>query len=140
MNEGGEPHDERPLWQVLAQTLGQQGKRVLKAEASRVRQEAQEGAREAMRGGLLLGASAWMALTGLSALTLAAALAVPARPARGALWVGLGLVGGSVAVGLAGLRVLPRRAVGRTLDGLRSDAAAAKQTLAGVLSGVPRAP
>jgi hypothetical protein len=104
----------------LLKTTLKQGKRLLKTEMDLARQDLKEDAKHTAKGSLLLGASAWMGLTSLSALVIAMALAVPKRPERGVLFTGLALLGGSLATGLAGLRTLPSKPLGRSREGLQT--------------------
>jgi hypothetical protein len=106
-----------------------QGRRVARAGMRRAEGELKEDAREAIKGSLLLGASAWMGMTGLSALVLAAAMAMPRNPVRGVLLAGLGLLGGSVALGVVGLRTVPEKPLSRTREALKEGAAVLKENL-----------
>jgi hypothetical protein len=111
----------------LLATIIEQGKRIARAEVQFAREDLKEDVRGAARSTLLLGTSAWLGLTGMSALVIAAALARPARPVRGALYTGLTLLGGSLAVGLAGLRALPREPLSRSRQGLQEVVAAVSE-------------
>jgi hypothetical protein len=106
-----------------------QGRRVARAGMRRAEGELKEDAREAAKGSLLLGASAWMGMTGLSALVLAAAMAMPRNPVRGVLLAGLGLLGGSVALGVVGLRTMPREPLSQTKAALKEGATVLKEHL-----------
>jgi hypothetical protein len=107
----------------LLTTILEQGKRIAQAEVERARQDVKEDARGVARSTLLLAASVWLGLTGMSALVISAAMALPERPVRGTLLTGLGLLGGSLAVGMAGLRALPREPLSRSRQGLKEVAA-----------------
>ncbi|MFP2900092.1 phage holin family protein [Corallococcus sp. 4LFB] len=113
----------------LMSTILTQGKRILKTEAALAREDLQEDAKNTAKSSLLLGASAWMGMTGVSALIIAAALALPKRPVKGALWVGAGLVAGSLGTGLTGLRTLPRKPLGRSREGLQTIASTVGEQL-----------
>lgn len=106
-----------------------QGKRLLKTEAELARKDLKEDAKNTAKSTLLFGASAWMGMTGVSALVIAAALALPKRPVRGALITGLAMMGGSLAVGLAGLKVLPKKPMGRSREGLETIASTVGEKL-----------
>jgi uncharacterized membrane protein YqjE len=113
---------------IIGELLGQ-GKRLLKAELELARKDLEEDAKEAGRSTLLLGASAWMAMTGLSALVVSAAMAVPRRPVRGTLLTGVGLLGGSLVVGLLGLKAVPKQPLSRTREVLKAGAEVLKENL-----------
>ncbi|MFL5354228.1 phage holin family protein [Archangium sp.] len=113
---------------ILAELMTQ-GRRVARAGMQRAQTEMKEDAREVGKGSLLLGASAWMGMTGLSALVLAAAMALPRNPVRGVVLAGLGLLGGSVALGLVGLRTLPGEPLAQTKQALKESAAVLKENL-----------
>jgi putative superfamily III holin-X len=113
---------------ILSELLTQ-GRRVARAGMMRAQTEMKEDAREVGKGSLLLGASAWLGMTGLSALVLAAAMALPRNPVRGVVLAGLGLLGGSVALGLAGLRTLPDEPLSQTKRALKESAAVLKENL-----------
>jgi hypothetical protein len=113
---------------ILSELLTQ-GKRVARAGMQRAEGELKEEAREAAKGTLLLGASAWMGMTGLSALVLAAAMAMPRNPVRGVLLAGLGLLGGSVALGAVGLGMMPREPLSRTKAALKEGATVLREHL-----------
>jgi hypothetical protein len=124
--------DERTEQGTSGSILGElltQGRRVAKAGMRRAETELKEDAREVGKGSLLLGASAWMGLTGLSALVLAAAMAMPRNPVRGVLLAGLGLLGGSVTLGVLGLRTLPGKPLSQTTQALKEGAAVLKENL-----------
>lgn len=106
-----------------------QGKRLLKTELELARKDLEQDTKSTAKSSLLLGASAWMGMTGVSALVIAAALALPKRPVRGALVTGLAMLGGSLAVGLAGLHTLPRKPMGRSREGLETIASTVGETL-----------
>lgn len=106
-----------------------QGKRVARAGMKRAEGELKEDAREAAKGSLLLGASVWMGMTGLSALVLAAAMAMPRNPVRGVLLAGLGLLGGSVALGVVGLEMMPQEPLSQTKAALKEGAAVLREHL-----------
>ncbi|NMO20120.1 phage holin family protein [Pyxidicoccus fallax] len=106
-----------------------QGKRLLKTEMELARKDIQEDTRNTARSTMLLGASAWMGMTGISALVIAAALALPRRPVRGALYTGLALVGGSLGVALAGLKTLPKKPMGRSREGLQEIVSTVSDTI-----------
>ncbi|HZH13572.1 MAG TPA: phage holin family protein [Archangium sp.] len=103
-----------------------QGRRVARAGVRRAEGELKEDAREVAKGSLLLGASAWMGMTGLSALVLAAAMSMPRNPVRGVLLAGLGLLGGSVALGVVGLRTMPQEPLSQTKAALKEGATVLK--------------
>ncbi|QRN97545.1 phage holin family protein [Archangium violaceum] len=100
-----------------------------RAGARRAEEELRENAREAAKGSALLGASAWMGMTGLSALVIAVAMAVPRNPVRGVVCAGLGLLGGSVGLGLWGLKTLPERPLSETKQALKEGAGVLKEHL-----------
>ncbi|RKH72056.1 phage holin family protein [Corallococcus aberystwythensis] len=114
--QAGQPQ-QRPS---LMSTVLTQGKRILKTEAKLAQKDLKEDAKNTAKSSLLLGASAWMGMTGVSALIIAAALALPKRPVKGALVIGTALVGGSLGIGLTGLRTLPRKPLGRSREGLQT--------------------
>ena len=113
----------------LMATILTQGKRILKKEAELARTDLKEDAKNTAKSSLLLGASAWMGMTGVSALVIAAALALPKRPVKGALLIGSALVGGSIGIGLTGLRTLPRKPLGRSREGLQTIASTVGEKL-----------
>ncbi|MFP2904374.1 phage holin family protein [Pyxidicoccus sp. 3LFB2] len=117
---------QRPSLMAAVMT---QGKRLLKTEVELARKDIKEDAKNTAKSSLLLGASAWMGMTGVSALVIAAALALPKRPVRGALYTGLAMMGGSLAVGLAGLRTLPTKPMGRSREGLQTIASTVGEKL-----------
>lgn len=106
-----------------------QGRRVARAGMKRAEGELKEEAREVAKGTLLLGASAWLGMTGLSALVVAAAMAMPRNPVRGVLWAGLGLLGGSVVLGVVGLGMMPREPLSQTKEALKEGATVLKEHL-----------
>lgn len=106
-----------------------QGKRLLKTELDLAKKDIQEDARNTAKSTALLGASAWMGMTGISALVIAGALALPRRPVRGALYTGLALMGGSLGVALAGLKTLPKKPMGRSREGLQTIASTVGDTI-----------
>jgi hypothetical protein len=120
--------NQRQSPSLLAAVLTQ-GKRLLKTEVDLARKDIREDARNAAKSTLMFGASAWMGMTGLSALVISAALALPKRPVRGALYTGLALMGGSLAVGLAGLSTLPKKPMGRSREGLQTIASTVGEKL-----------
>lgn len=113
----------------LMSTILTQGKRILKKEAELARLDLKEDAKNTAKSSLLLGASAWMGMTGVSALVIAAALALPKRPVKGALLIGTVLVGGSLGIGITGLRTLPRKPLGRSREGLQTIASTVGEQL-----------
>jgi hypothetical protein len=117
---------QRPSLMAAVMT---QGKRLLHTELELARKDLKEDAKNTAKSSLLLGASAWMGMTGVSALVIAAALALPKRPVRGALITGLTLLGGSLAVGLSGLKTLPKKPMGRSREGLQTIASTVGDTL-----------
>ncbi|WP_395812387.1 phage holin family protein [Archangium minus] len=121
--------NERGASSSILSELMVQGRRVARAGLTRARGEMKQDARDVGKGSLLLGASAWMGMTGLSALVLAAAMAMPRNPVRGVLLAGLGLLGGSVALGLVGLRALPEEPLSQTKQALKEGAAVLKENL-----------
>ncbi|MGE6763518.1 phage holin family protein [Corallococcus interemptor] len=123
--QAGQPQ-QRPS---LMSTILTQGKRILTKEAELARKDLKEDAKNTAKSSLLLGASAWMGMTGVSALVIAAALALPKRPVKGALWMGGVLVGGSLGMGLAGLRTLPHKPMGRSREGLQTIASTVEERL-----------
>lgn len=125
--QAGQTQEQRPS---LMSTILTQGKRILKKEAELARKDLKEDAKNTARSSLLLGASAWMGMTGVSALIIAAALALPKRPVKGALLIGTVLVGGSIGIGLTGLRTLPRKPLGRSREGLQTIASTVGEQLA----------
>jgi hypothetical protein len=113
---------------ILSELLTQ-GRRVARAGAKRAEVELKEDARDVAKGSALLGASAWMGMTGLSALVIAVAMAMPRNPVRGVVCAGLGLLGGSVALGLLGLRTMPAQPLSQTKQALKEGASVLKEQL-----------
>jgi uncharacterized membrane protein YqjE len=124
MDEQKQKHSPSLLAAVMTQ-----GKRLLKTEVELARKDLKEDTKNTAKSSLLLGASAWMGMTGVSALVIAAALALPKQPVRGALVTGLAMMGGSLAVGLAGLRTLPKKPMGRSREGLETIASTVGEKL-----------
>ncbi|WP_257457857.1 phage holin family protein [Archangium lipolyticum] len=123
-----ERKEQQASGSILAELLTQ-GRRVARAGARRAEEELRENARDAAKGSALLGASAWMGMTGLSALVIAVAMAMPRNPVKGVVCAGLGLLGGSVALGLLGLRTLPEQPLTQTKQALKEGAGVLKENL-----------
>jgi hypothetical protein len=114
MNESHEEETRESTSALLAQVIDQ-GKRLAEAEFETAREELREDLRQAIKGLALLGTGAGLGFGGVISLSLSLAFSLRGRAASLPLLAGLGMLGGAAALALQGVRVLPKRPMGRTI-------------------------
>jgi len=108
----------------------EEAKLYAKAEVLHAKRELQEEVRAAKRAGIFFGIAGVLALTALSVLFVALALALPMAQALSALVVGLALLAVGGVCALLGRRALPRKPLPQTAERLKFDWTLAKERFA----------
>lgn len=107
-----------------------EAKLLVKAEVLAAKRELKEELVAAKRAGILLGASAVLALCGLAALFVALGIALPGAPGWGVAIVAVLLL--AIAGGLAfyGVKRVPKKPMERTVDRIKTDIAVTREQFA----------
>jgi hypothetical protein len=100
-----------------------------RAEVLHAKRELQEELKAARVAGIFLGAGVVLGLVGLTALFIAAALALPVAQWLGVLLVGVFLVLLAGGLAFAGVKRLPRKPLPHTQERLKTDLTRTRETL-----------
>ena len=107
----------------------EEAKLLARAEVLHAKKELQEEIKAARTAGILLGAGVVLALVGLSALFIAAGLALPLAAWLGVLLVGVVVLAVAGVMALMGVKRLPKRPLVHTQERLKTDITRTRETL-----------
>jgi uncharacterized membrane protein SirB2 len=100
-----------------------------RAEVLHAKQELREEIRAAKASGILLGAGGVLALSGITILFTAIAMALPIAEWLAAIIVGVVLLLVAGALGLAGVKRLPKKPLARTQERIKQDVTLTREQL-----------
>ena len=107
----------------------EEAKLLARAEVLHAKKELQEEIKAARTAGILLGAGVVLALVGLSALFIAAGLALPLAAWLGVLLVGVVVLAVAGVMALMGVKRLPKRPLVHTQERLKTDLTRTREVL-----------
>lgn len=124
-----EPERHISTGELIRRALDE-AKMLAKAEVLHAKQELKDDLQAAKRAGIFLGAAFVLALSGLSVLLVALALALPLPHGRAALIVGAVLVVLAGVGGFLGVQRLPKAPLAKTKRRIQTDIAVTRERLA----------
>ena len=123
-----EPEHELPTGALIRRAVDE-ARMLVKAEIIHAKQELKDDLNHAKLGGIFLGIAVSAAVWGVALLFVLLAFAF-AKPALGALIVGLGLLVVAGACAFLAIRSLPRKPLSQTRDRVKTDLAITRERLA----------